>query len=185
MCYTPSRDIDICSRQSFSTEASAGQPIHLQQYEGLPRLPLEVDDEYITKRGCFGQPPERVSLMAGFAQTMAIWPVLSDCLVRHRTVKSRGGRESLSLAEQGEAHAWITQAHQKLKRMMAHLPPELKQSNQTFSTDDEEVMGFQMHTANILVSYALVVFALVRCRSPMLCCTLQMLTTFGFLSLVV
>lgn len=66
------------------TDAMSGRALILNDFEGLPPLPDEVDDEFITPNGIVAQPAGRLSHMAGFVAICRIFQVLSQCITRHR-----------------------------------------------------------------------------------------------------
>lgn len=66
------------------TDAMSGRALILNDFEGLPPLPDEVDDEFITPNGIVQQPEGRLSHMAGFRAICRIFQVLSQCITRHR-----------------------------------------------------------------------------------------------------
>lgn len=66
------------------TDAMSGRALILNDFEGLPPLPDEVDDEFITGAGIVQQPEGKLSHMAGFRAICRIFQVLSQCITRHR-----------------------------------------------------------------------------------------------------
>lgn len=137
------------------TDAMSGRALILNDFEGLPPLPDEVDDEYITPNGIVGQPEGKLSHMAGFRAICRIFQVLSQCITRHRawanpvpgdarpesstTPSTRpadisaeeptGEDAELEAAERqaaADAHlAWIARAQARLRSILSNLPEEL------------------------------------------------------------
>lgn len=66
------------------TDAMSGRALILNDFEGLPPLPDEVDDEYITPAGALEQPKGKLSHMTGFLAVVRVFQVLSQCITRHR-----------------------------------------------------------------------------------------------------
>lgn len=71
------------SRQT-RTGACSGGMIHLQDYDGFAPLPDAIDDDYITKQGIFRQPAASTCTLAGFIACVQLFPIIADCLTRHR-----------------------------------------------------------------------------------------------------
>ncbi|GMK57856.1 hypothetical protein CspeluHIS016_0406900 [Cutaneotrichosporon spelunceum] len=105
------------------TEACAGNMIHLNEFEGLPSLPLVVDDELITPRGAFAQAGS-VSYMAGFNGCVQLFPLLAEVVVRSKRLARR--REPLSAGEVERELAWEADLRATLDGMVAALPPQLR-----------------------------------------------------------
>lgn len=138
------------------TEAAAGNMIHLNDFEGLPALPLAVDDELITPQGAFTQPQGSSSYMAGFNGCVQLFPLLADCIVRTRRLQLRRRNAiPLSAEEEEQELTWESGVRDQLNSMMANLPPELgpnpPEPNEQ-NPDRDAILGMQR--ANILVTEA-------------------------------
>lgn len=135
------------------TDAMGGRALILNDFEGVPPLPAELDDEYITAGGVVPQPEGRLSHMAGFIAVCRIFQVMSQCITRHRAwanpAPGEGGHAgagagagaaaaadddddeaALDAAERQAAAdaqlAWVARAQARLRSLLAHLPPELE-----------------------------------------------------------
>lgn len=62
------------------TLALNGAPIMLLEMEGVPPLPMAVDDEYISEESYFPQPLGKRSYMTGFVIVTQIFRLLGQCL---------------------------------------------------------------------------------------------------------
>lgn len=129
--------------------------IHLNDYEGLPPLPLAVDDELITPQGAFPQPAGGTSYMAGFNGCIQLFPLLAECIVRTRRLQGRQRDGPLPPEEVDAELAWEQRVRQQLRVMMADLPPELGDNpppQDDMDPDRAAIIGMQR--ANILVTEA-------------------------------
>jgi hypothetical protein len=109
------------------TEACAGNMIHLNDFEGLPPLPLVVDDELITSRGAFDQASGTISYMTGFNGCVQLFPLLAQVIIRSKrlAIRRREGRH-LSPEEVEVELAWEAELRRTLDEMIASLPPQLR-----------------------------------------------------------
>lgn len=101
--------------------------IHLNDFEGLPPLPLVVDDELITSRGAFDQASGTISYMTGFNGCVQLFPLLAQVIIRSKrlAVRRREGRH-LSPEEVEVELAWEAELRRTLDGMIASLPPQLR-----------------------------------------------------------
>lgn len=150
------------------TEAAAGDAIHINaDYEGLPPLPLTVDDELITSAGSFPQPAGKMSNMTGFVCVVQLWPILSQCIVRHRrlTLRQRHGRV-LEPAEAEAEREWVQNARADVDVIRQSVPSQLLEG--TYDGEDDTARAvWGMQRANFIITEASVRFALVRAGN---CC---------------
>ncbi|RSH88652.1 hypothetical protein EHS25_002879 [Saitozyma podzolica] len=145
------------------TEASGGNMIHLNDFEGLAPLPSSVDDEYITSQGSFPQPLQKPSYMTGYVACVQLFPVMADCIVRHRQLKQRLKRaRPLSDAEVMLEKAWVREARVEVDRLMSDLPSALQlgDGSPRPTGDPVEDAVFGMQRANLLITEASVKFSL-------------------------
>lgn len=143
------------------TWASAGMPLHMNEYEGVPEYPMMIDDEYITSRGAFDQPPDSVSFLVGFVQLSKIFKIFAECLLRHRRFTSA---KKVTLSDRQDAADWINDAADEVNNIMNDLPSVLKDSDQSSThlhVSQEAAPVFSMQTANLFVTSASVNFAFV------------------------
>ena len=146
-----------------STEASAGQMIHLNSFEGQPAFPSAIDDEYLTAQGAFPQPPASTSYIVGLVACVRLFPVLEQVLIRSRTLRTRiKQRRFMSDTEITREQEWIVTANSEVDIIMDGLPDVLKMG-WTIDEDMDEVrlavMGMQR--ANMAITAVSIRFALV------------------------
>ena len=137
-------------------------PIHLQSYEGLPSYPLEVDDELITTQGYFDQPAGQTSYMTGFKRCGLFFPIMAQCLLRHRSLLHR--QHPLTLDERAAAVDWLRRAGEDVDDILDSLPPALRVVNPVEEGDEERNGVFGMQRANLLITAASTRFVLVSGR---------------------
>lgn len=106
----------------YRTNALNGHTIALPDYEGIPPFPLEVDDEYITHESIHPQPSTRQSFMSGFIVISRIFQILSQTLMRQRTLRINpsAGPDRTALL------FWIEETTSQLRGIMDSLPPKLR-----------------------------------------------------------
>ena len=145
------------------TEASAGQPIHLNTFEGLSALPMEVDDEVLTVQGAFTQPSGVGSALAGFNGCVELFPYMAECIARQRRHRYRTSQGDLfSPEEVDREQRWIHQTRGFVDAKMERLPRYLRDPAWIPPADETATAVLGMQRANILVTEASVHFALVR-----------------------
>lgn len=115
-------------------------PLHLNNYEGHPAYPQEVDDDLITSQGTFMQPPGRTSYMVGFVVLSKIFRILAECLLRHR----RYTRAPTVYDTIREASEWINEAHDRCRAILDGLPPALQASGPANEPNEEAAAVFGM-----------------------------------------
>jgi hypothetical protein len=138
------------------TEASVGLPSLMPDYEGVPPMPLEVDDEFITPQGYLPQPQDRPSTMTGLAMCCGLFRTFSECLFRHRAFSYTPG----TAADPESTLAWIESARRDLTRQLRSFPNAWQADPQGMEDEDDRVM-YGTQRANILITAASLDFALV------------------------
>lgn len=132
----------------------------MHDYEGVPPMPLEVDDEYITPQGYLPQPPSQPSTMTGFANSCRLFVIMSQCLFRHRMhchLLCRSEHPSVVLA-------WVEDNRTELDNIIKGLSGPWKSEPDNVKNDEERLV-FGTQRANILITATSLHFALVRCVS--------------------
>jgi hypothetical protein len=106
--------------------------ISLNDLEGVPPLPLEIDDDYITTSVATPQPEGTVSYMTGFVVVSRIFQILGQCQIRQKTFANNRGagppREELLI--------WVEDQRIGMRRLLDELPGKLR-------ADWREVGGFE------------------------------------------
>ena len=98
-------------------------------------LPLAIDDELLTSSGCFPQPPEKTSILAGFHFNSRLFRLLSTILtaLRSHTSTSRNPElDPYKILHLPVSHYWIRPAshfYDELDRLLLDLPPHLQLAN--------------------------------------------------------
>jgi hypothetical protein len=136
---------------SHRTNALNGHPIHIHDIDGVPSLPVEVDDDHITEEVIIPQPKSRVSYMMGFGTISNLFRVVAQCLVRHRTWQNN--REAGPTKE--VLLAWITQAADSVRSLAAKHSPAV-----SGATSIQHFTGLQH--ANVQITSLCAEFVLVR-----------------------
>lgn len=137
--------------------------IHLNDYDGLPPLPLPVDDELITAAGAFPQPEPYTSYMSGFNACVQLFPVLASCMVRHRRLQLRLRAGGVLQDDEVDAEMrWADETRHDLDALMNGLPAELAGTLSYPGAGDDAVRDaiLGMQRANILITEASVRIAL-------------------------
>lgn len=134
------------------TLALNGAPIMLLEMEGVPPLPMAVDDEYISEESYFPQPLGKRSYMTGFVIVTQIFRLLGQCLQRHRMFlcekdQSTGTESSLR---------WIERTLEELETLTNDVPVTATSD----AAQPESWWGIQC--ANIHITALCVQFACVR-----------------------
>jgi len=137
------------------TDASSGSPISLNDFEGSPPLPLEVDDEYMTPEGHLPQPRAKPSYMSGYVSVVKLFQIFSECLIRQRcfihTPAAGPNTDSLK--------SWIEEAQQRIRSILDSVPEVLRNNIGEDTWAKGDVFGTQK--ANVLITALCVEFALV------------------------
>lgn len=156
--------------------------------EGLPPLPLELDDEHLSGvipsqiHGSSTMPSPhqpfstKQTYIAGFVTLIKIFTIIGECQSRHRTL-SNDPEASQDLPTLGR---WLERAVERLRRITDTLPSEYKPAKgQTPSggmggvggvgvvsgmDDEEAIKGIQQ--ANICITALCAEFALVSLSLP-------------------
>lgn len=137
---------------------NAISPISLNDSEGVPPLPLEVDDDYITTSVATSQPIGTVSYMTGFVVVSRIFQILGQCQIRQKTFANN--REAGP--PRAELLAWVEVQRAELWRLLDDLPGKLRADWREvggFERAEESSMGIQR--ANIHITALCVELALV------------------------
>jgi hypothetical protein len=152
-----------CRRNTHDrTEASAGHPIHLNTFEGLSALPMEVDDEVLTVQGAFSQPSGTGSALSGFIGCVELFPYMAECIARQRRHRYRASQgDGFSAEDVRREQAWIDQTRGFVDAKMERLPRYLRDPSWVGPGDETTSAVIGMQRANILVTEASVHFALV------------------------
>lgn len=139
--------------------------IHLNSFEGFPQLPLEIDDELITFQGAFDQPPSQQSYMCGFVSCIRLFPILEECLVRHRRLVTgllrNGGDKGLTKHERDNEMHWVADAEGQVDEVMTGLPDCLRDGVEDRKEGDTHAAVMGMQRANLSITAVSVRFALV------------------------
>lgn len=139
---------------------NAISPISLNDLEGVPPLPLEIDDDYLTTTTSTPQPSGRISYMTGFVAVSRIFEILGQCQIRQRTWTNNPdagpGRTELS--------RWVDDNQVKMRDILHDLPKALRAESSSreqggFERADESSLGIQranIHITALCVDWALV-----------------------------
>jgi hypothetical protein len=133
--------------------------ISLNDLEGVPPLPLEVDDDYITSSVATPQPRGTVSYMTGFVVVSRIFQILGQCQIRQKTfANNRGAGPS-----RGELVAWVEDQRRDMRRLLDDLPAKLRAEWREaggFERAEESSLGIQranIHITALCVELALAI----------------------------
>lgn len=133
-----------------------GLPSLMPDYEGVPPMPLEVDDEFITPQGYLPQPATRPSTMTGLAMSCRLFRIFSECLFRHRTFSYTPG----VAADPDSTLNWVDGARMDLRETVLGMPTAWQAHPEGMEDEDDRVM-YGTQRANILITAASLDFALV------------------------
>lgn len=97
-------------------------PISLNDFEGTPPLPLEVDDEYLTTTGHAPQPTNTASYMSGFVAGLRLFQVLGQCQLRQRILHACPEAGT----SKDDLYRWIEDAQHRVRSLLEALPEELQ-----------------------------------------------------------
>lgn len=136
--------------------------ISLNDLEGVPPLPLEIDDDYITTSVAIVQPEGTVSYMTGFVAVSRIFQILGQCQIRQKTYANNMAagppREALLV--------WVEEQRTGMRRLLDELPGKLRADWREaggFERAEESSLGIQR--ANIHITALCVELALVSCSA--------------------
>lgn len=141
---------------SDKTRAIPGNPMLVNDFQGVCSYPEAVDDDFITSQGMFSQPPSRTSLLVGFVAVSKLFRILSECFFHHRCVLSN--LETISLG-------WTVAAEERIHALLVDLPPAIQDPTTVEISANRQVFATQR--ANILITAAIVKFALYDLRSAL------------------
>lgn len=145
------------------TNAMYLNPVAIQDSEGVPPLPLEVDDDFITRDDMLLiQPGQQHSYMVGFNCINRLFQILSQCMLRQRLLNSAPSF-GFNVWAHGE---WVQVAMNELRQILADLPPQLQ--SEAESREDSLASFNGTQAANICITALCVEMALVcseRCFS--------------------
>lgn len=132
-------------------------PVAIQDWDGVPPLPLEVDDDFITRDDVLLiQPGQQYSYMIGFNCVIRLFQILSQCILRQRLLNSAPSFE-FNVWVHGE---WVQETMDELRQILAGLPPQLRPSPGFQEDSSTSFNGTQ--AANICITALCVEMALVR-----------------------
>jgi hypothetical protein len=128
----------------------------MPDYEGVPPMPLEVDDEFITPQGYVSQPQDRPSPLTGLAMSCGLFRTFSECLFRHRSFSYT----PRTAADPESTLTWVDNARRDLVLTLRNFPNAWQADPEGMMDEDDRVM-FGTQRANILITAASLDFALV------------------------
>jgi hypothetical protein len=138
-----------------------GSTIAFHDFEGVPPLPLELDDDFLAGDHALPQPPGQLSFMTGFVVITRVFQLLSQCILRHR-LYNISPATAPDVASQLE---WLAETSQKLREILVNLPEQL-QVNYDSSRFNESTAVFGTQQANIYITALCLELSLVsRCHS--------------------
>lgn len=131
-------------------------PVAIQDSDGVPPLPLEVDDDFITRDDMLlVQPGQQHSYMVGFNCVNRLFQILSQCMLRQRLLNSTPSF-GFNVWAHGE---WVQGAMNELRQILADLPPQLRP--EPGSGGDSSTSFNETQAANICFTALCVEMALV------------------------
>ncbi|OXC67411.1 hypothetical protein AYX13_04132 [Cryptococcus neoformans] len=154
---------EICHRMYWEvvaiekTLALNGAPIMLLEMEGVPPLPMAVDDEYISEESYFPQPLGKRSYMTGFVIVTQIFRLLGQCLQRHRMFLCEKDQST----DTESSLRWIEQTLEELETLTNDVPVTATSD----AAQPESWWGIQC--ANIHITALCVQFACIDFRSAL------------------
>lgn len=141
------------------TDAAMGNPILMHDHEGVPPYPLETDDEFITAAGYVSQPLASLSYMVGYVYNIRLFRFLSTSLLRRRLLECAAlGELNITL---DEGWNWAEEARHKISCLQRELPVKLRALELSHCSTSDQPDIFQTQRANIVVTAAIVEFALL------------------------
>ncbi|KAL1405139.1 hypothetical protein Q8F55_008762 [Vanrija albida] len=141
---------------SDKTRAIPGNPMLINDFQGVCSFPEAIDDEYITSQGMFPQPPQRTSLLEGFVSVSKLFRILSECFFHHRCILS--DLQTIGVE-------WTVAAEERVHVVLAELPGAIQDPTTVLNEANRQVFATQR--ANILITAAIVKFALYDLRSAL------------------
>ncbi|WVQ91961.1 hypothetical protein IAS59_005769 [Cryptococcus gattii] len=138
------------------TNAMYLNPVAIQDWDGTPPLPLEVDDDFITRDDVLlVQPGQQYSYMIGFNCIIRLFQILSQCILRRRLLNSAPSFE-FNVWVHGE---WVQETMKELRQILADLPPQLRPEPEFQEDSSTSFNGTQ--AANICITALCVEMALL------------------------
>ncbi|KIR26190.1 hypothetical protein I307_05224 [Cryptococcus deuterogattii 99/473] len=138
------------------TNAMYLNPVAIQDWDGTPPLPLEVDDDFITRDDVLLiQPGQQHSYMIGFNCIIRLFQILSQCILRQRLLNSAPSFE-FNVWAHGE---WVQETMYELRQILADLPPQLHPEPEFQEDPSTSFNGTQ--AANICITALCVEMALL------------------------
>ncbi|KLT40106.1 hypothetical protein CC85DRAFT_162721 [Cutaneotrichosporon oleaginosum] len=141
---------------SDKTRAIPGNPMLINDFQGLCSYPEAIDDEFITSQGMFPQPASKTSLLAGFVAVSKLFRILSECFFHHRCILS--DLQTISTD-------WTVAAEERVHALLGDLPLAIQDPPSVPLEANRQVFATQR--ANILITVAIVKFALYDLRSAL------------------
>lgn len=125
----------------------------LHEMDGVPPLPMAIDDEYISDEHHFPQPANKRSYMTGFVILTRIFRLVGHCLQKHRTyVAAEGSTDAQS------SLIWIEQASEELRSLLQGVPVDTAPAS---TSPNDEASWWGIQCANIHITALCAEFALV------------------------
>lgn len=138
-----------------------GHTIAIPDFEGAPPFPLEVDDEYINTDSAQPQPSGKLSFMSGFIVISRIFQILSQTIMRQRTLRINpsAGPDKQALL------LWIESTTAEVRAIMADLPEKLRHDYSSSSGDGTGAHSlYATQQANIQITALCLELCLVSTR---------------------
>lgn len=126
----------------------------INDFQGVCSYPEAVDDDFITSQGMFPQPSSKTSLLVGFVVVSKLFRVMSECFFHHRCIQS-----NLKMIDS----QWPQLAEERIHKLLNELPLSIQDPNT--ATSNRAIFATQR--ANILITTAIVKFALYDLRSAL------------------
>lgn len=155
-----SLELQLCRRLYWEayaidkTNSLNGHPMILNDMDGVPPLPLEIDDEYMAGDATFPQPEGKLSYMSGFCYVSKLFQVLNGCIVRHRTLQAADPSTGPTTET---LQAWVDSKLEEVQDLLTEIPEELQSGS--ISQDNPSVFGTQ--AANLYITALCIELALL------------------------
>ncbi|KAM0747027.1 hypothetical protein T439DRAFT_293408 [Meredithblackwellia eburnea MCA 4105] len=180
---------ELCRRvfwniyQTDKTFSLNGFPMLIHDLEGLPPLPVEIDDENIFKEGVRLPPntpntPAPPSFLVGFVANSRLFQIISQSIVYRRSLQSQASSIGIRLADPQAIERWVDAAFARITQIMDELPSELKVQEDESDGDwtgstghrneaigDRPMSPFGTQQANLLVTALSAEFSLLDLKS--------------------
>ncbi|GFZ43108.1 hypothetical protein JCM24511_00826 [Saitozyma sp. JCM 24511] len=148
-----SRRVFWCAYTTDKTTSLDGSILAFHDLEGLPPLPIEADDEYMSSGGLGSQPPNHTSFMVGVNVIHKIARIQSQATVYQRALLPGSGLVKAPHCQ--EVVAWLEEAFGELREIERGLPAALSLENGGTSGLEgtwKDSEGFAIQRANIITS---------------------------------